>query len=286
MEKQIRQLKQRLNEKKLTPKEDLIAKSIISNLSKTAFLTGPQLAERCGVSASAVTRFAQKLGYSGYPELKAELETYFRKNITPYEMFNEYLENPNNISINNESIRQDLENIITLKNANDEKVFNECISKIEKAEMVYSGAISGSEVFVFLLDFYMKTIGRKHTSLRDVGLSKKLEASVINPGDVFIAVSYQRIFKEIRDAVIIAKERGMYTIAVTDSVLNPLSKICDKTLIAPVTGSSFGYSHTAPVALVNMIVNSLAVRNPKESLKSLGEVKKYWDSTEIFCTSK
>lgn len=279
-----KKLKERINEQSLTSKEQSIADAIMGNISKTAFLSGPQLAGKCGVSASAVTRFAQKLGYSGFPELKSELENNFRKNITPYEMFNEYLDNPKEGSIFHDSINQDIQNIMVMKNANEETQFQRCIDIIDRAGMVYSGAISGSEIFVNLLDFYMKVLGRNHTPLTDVGLSKKLEASAVNPGDVFIAVSYQRIYKEVRDAALYAKSKGMHTIAVTDSVLNPLSKVCDDVLIAPVTGASFGYTHTAPVSLVNMIVNSLAVKSPDKSLESLENIKKFWDNTDLFCS--
>lgn len=64
---------QRVQQAQLTTQEKHIADKIFRNLNKAAFFTNPQLAKGCEVSASAITRFAQKLRYSGFPKLKLDL---------------------------------------------------------------------------------------------------------------------------------------------------------------------------------------------------------------------
>lgn len=46
----------------------------MDNRAEAAFLSGPQLAERAQVHEATATRLAQKLGYKGYPELRAQLQ--------------------------------------------------------------------------------------------------------------------------------------------------------------------------------------------------------------------
>lgn len=277
-------LDRRLNNIKLSGKDEILKEYILGNLSRAAFFSGAQLAEVCNVSTSAVTRFAQKLGYSGFPELKEELEKNFRTNITPYEMLNEYLVKDKEESIFESSIKQDLNNILTMKNNIDKDKFKVFIDKILSAESIFTAAISGSESFVFLFDFYLKLLGLNHIALRDIGLSKKFEAHFTSKNDIFIAVSYQRIYKEVRDAVLLAKKRGLYTVAITDSTLNPLSAISEYTILTPSSGASFGYTHSASIVLLNLIVNSVAVRNPENSLQSLESLKWLWDNGSLFCS--
>ena len=275
---------QRVQQAQLTTQEKHIADKISRNLSRTAFLTGPQLAKECEVSASAITRFAQKLGYSGFPELKIDLEELFRQTITPYEMFKEFLADSRSNSVWQESIAQDLQNVMTLQSVLDENLLEQVITVIEKGKTIYLAAIDASDVAVRLLSFYFRVVlGKPHNNLIGHGLSMKVKLADIGPEDVFVAISYQRIFREIRDAALFAKDKGACTIAITDSQANALATVCDFVLIAPVTGATFGYSHVAPVAMVNIIVNSLASRNPEQCLKNLERLRGIWNTIPLFC---
>ena len=49
--------------------QKLIAQYILKNYDKVAFMTACKLGETVGVSESTVVRFANALGYSGYPKL-------------------------------------------------------------------------------------------------------------------------------------------------------------------------------------------------------------------------
>src|SRR5947207_8075473 len=52
---------------KLPPAMRRVAKAIEDDPATSAYLSGPALARRTGVSQATVVRFAQALGYSGYP---------------------------------------------------------------------------------------------------------------------------------------------------------------------------------------------------------------------------
>ena len=48
----------------------LIAKYIIGNFDKAAYMTASALGAEVGVSESTVVRFANELGFDGYPQLQ------------------------------------------------------------------------------------------------------------------------------------------------------------------------------------------------------------------------
>src|SRR5262249_24447570 len=72
-------LVERMKQTKLVGAQRTIASYLTQDLNRTAFLSRAEIAAECRVSVSAVTRFAQKLGYEGFPELKKELEELYRK---------------------------------------------------------------------------------------------------------------------------------------------------------------------------------------------------------------
>ena len=59
---------------RLTATDKQIAQELLSDPVKMAFLPAAEVAERVGVHESTVIRLAQKLGYSGYRALRANLQ--------------------------------------------------------------------------------------------------------------------------------------------------------------------------------------------------------------------
>src|SRR4029453_8334653 len=63
----------------LTASEQRIGSILLASPQDCLLLSGAQLAKRGGVHESTVIRFAQKLGYAGYPELRADLAAEVRQ---------------------------------------------------------------------------------------------------------------------------------------------------------------------------------------------------------------
>ena len=59
---------------RLTGTEQKIIEALTEQRREVAFLSGPRLAERLNVHEAAATRLAQKLGYGGYPALRAAVQ--------------------------------------------------------------------------------------------------------------------------------------------------------------------------------------------------------------------
>ena len=82
---------EKIKSKEFRGNQRIIARKIITEFHKMAFLSGTEMAQECSVSISAITRFAQKMGYKGFPEFKRALEDIYRERITPYEMFEGFI---------------------------------------------------------------------------------------------------------------------------------------------------------------------------------------------------
>src|SRR5690606_31500978 len=59
---------------RLTASDRRIIEVLLGQQGEVVFLSAAQLAERAQVHETTATRLAQKLGFSGYPELRAQLQ--------------------------------------------------------------------------------------------------------------------------------------------------------------------------------------------------------------------
>jgi DNA-binding MurR/RpiR family transcriptional regulator len=64
----------RANSGKLTDSDRKLLATLLENRAEAAYLSGPRIAERAQVHEASATRLAQKLGYKGYPNLRAQLQ--------------------------------------------------------------------------------------------------------------------------------------------------------------------------------------------------------------------
>ncbi|HLC05588.1 MAG TPA: MurR/RpiR family transcriptional regulator [Anaerolineales bacterium] len=65
----------------LSPSFIRLADFLLDSYAETAFLTATELAHSLDIDPATVVRFAQKLGYQGYPDLQREIRTRVRREL-------------------------------------------------------------------------------------------------------------------------------------------------------------------------------------------------------------
>jgi len=277
------QLTERMKAANLTDKEQAVVEKILGDISNTVFFGGAQLAEACGVSATFITRLVHKLGYAKFAEFKEDLSVQYRKATSPYDMFQNFAADGGMTAIVKDSIVRDLANLSGMEKLLDLKVLEQAVDAIDRCSTVYGVAMFASEIAVQMTGHYLWRLGKPFEALTGVGLSKKVEFSDIGPEDVLLAFSSQRVLKEVRDAAVLAKRRGAVVISITDNAANPLACVSDYVLLAPVAGTSVDYTHVATLAMINLIINSLAAKNPESVKHTLGQEVGHCDTRDLFC---
>src|SRR3712207_5408766 len=68
--------------KTMSKGQKLLAQYTIDNYQKVAFMTASKLGETVGVSESTVVRFANALGFSGYPKFQDALQELIKTKLT------------------------------------------------------------------------------------------------------------------------------------------------------------------------------------------------------------
>ena len=181
---------------RLSKGQKLIAQYILNNYDKVAFMTACKLGETVGVSESTVVRFANALGYSGYPKLQAALQELIKNKLTTVqrvEMANDYSDEN---TILNKILKGDIDNIRETLEEIDGEAFQEAVSRLLKARKIYILGMRTSFVVAQYLGFYLGIIlDNVHTVRMDMG--DAFEQIVrIGEDDVVIAFSFPRYSKK------------------------------------------------------------------------------------------
>lgn len=276
-------LTDRIKKANLTQRERKCIELLTKDLGKTVFLSGSQMAELCGVSAASMTRLVRKLGYEKLSDFRSDLERFYKKLVSPHEMFENYLSVDHEREVVKQSLSRDLSNISMMENMLNMEVLQQVAHMIEKARKVYVVGMFSSEIVVRALGHYLWRLGIDHKEFIGLGLSKKFEYSDMCEGDVLIAISSQRIFKEVVACAELARKNGLVTIAITDNYTNPLGCICQYVLAASVRGVVLDCTQVASLALVNIIVNLIAVDIPDVVAENLEQEAAKCDRKDLFC---
>ena len=267
---------------RLSKGQKLIAQYILNNYDKVAFMTACKLGETVGVSESTVVRFANALGYSGYPKLQAALQELIKNKLTTVqrvEMANDYSDEN---TILNKILKGDIDNIRETLEEIDGEAFQEAVSRLLKARKIYILGMRTSFVVAQYLGFYLGIIlDNVHTVRMDMG--DAFEQIVrIGEDDVVIAFSFPRYSKKSFQLVKYAKEKGAYVISITDSLFAPIASESDNTLIVKSNMASFVDSLVPAMSVANALAVAVGMKEKEDIKEHFDDLEQMWDKYGMF----
>ena len=265
----------------------LIAKFILNNYDKAAFMTAGKLGKTVGVSESTVVRFASELGYDGYPEMRRVLQEVVRNKLTSVqriEVANEQIDESNIIdSVMNgdaERIHTTLENI-------DRESFNQAVSAILNGKRLYIIGTRSSASLASFFGYYMTLLKEHVHVVQDTAASEIIEQLFrVGEGDVVVGISFPRYSSRTHAAVKYAKSRGATTVCITDCEASPLSSISDVTLYAKSDMISFIDSLVAPMCLLNALLAEIGYRSRENISDTFRRLEDVWSEFAMFLTDE
>ncbi len=267
---------------KLSKGQKLIAQFILSNYDKAAFMTAGKLGEKVGVSESTVVRFADALGFDGYPKLQRSLQELIKTKLTTVQRVEMAKEYSNDWTILKKVLKSDIENIRgTLDEINVES-FEKTINRILKARKIYIVGLRSSIAIAEYLGFYLNII-LENVNIVSYGISDVFEQILkVGKDDLVIGISFPRYSKKTFELANYAKKQGAAVVALTDSVLAPISSIADEILTIRSNMASFVDSLVAPLSIVNALIVGVGMRKKEEIKEYFDKLEYIWKEYHIY----
>ena len=261
----------------------LIAKYILENYDKAAFMTAGKLGKTVGVSESTVVRFAAELGYDGYPGMRKALQEMIRSRLTSVQRIEAAKDLIDDRNILKSVLSDDIDKLQATLEEIDQGSFDRAIDMIMSAKNIYIFASRTSQSLSSFLEFYLNMLRDGVHLVRDTSAAEAYEQLIrIGAGDLFIGFTFPRYSSRSLKVMRFAKDRGASALALTDSESSPLYGVADVCLFAKSEMVSFVDSLVAPLSLVNAIVIAVGARSRDRLSDTFKDLENVWSEYKVF----
>jgi len=267
---------------RLSKGQKLIARNILESNDKAAFMTADKLGISVGVSESTVVRFANELGFSGYPKLQKSLQELIRNKLTTVqriELSNDFMTQENALK---SVLKADMENIKATLEKINYQTFDDIVNSLFKARKIYIIGLRGSSALAEFLAFYLNLI-LDNVQVVAYGVSDIFEQMLnANEQDIVIGIGFPRYATRTVEALAFARSKNANIVAITDSLLSPLAANANYTLIAQSNMTSFVDSLVAPLSVINALIIAVGLREKEKISKTFSTLENIWEEYKVY----
>jgi DNA-binding MurR/RpiR family transcriptional regulator len=241
---------------RVTPKGMTIARFVAANPRSASFTSASDVAQQVDVNVATVVRFAQSLGFSGWPEFQLHLRHRYLGSLLPSGLMRDHQPVVADSPLEGALLRdaQNLQDALTSIDFEEGRRVAQLIADAPRTLVISSGSYSAvGQIFAHLArfmgyDVQLETRGGAHLVAA---------LSTFKPGDCLLTINFWRVVKELMLTTEYCRAHGMTTIAITDSLFSPQARAAEHALVVPTESISFFQSMTAAVSLVHGLLAEL-----------------------------
>ncbi len=201
MEEELNDFRQRLEDHLpgLTKSQQRIASYLLVSYDEATFLSAADLAERLSVSEATVVRFAQAIGYGGFPEMRRHLQELFRARFTPAARLQRKLS----------ELASSQGHVLTKVLDMEVQYLTEAAHNIEPTDFdcAVDILLSGQRIFVFasgpsgiladLATWRFRRLGIPTIAMTESGRHLLENLQLLKQGDVMLVAGFQHLTSEL-----------------------------------------------------------------------------------------
>ena len=231
-----------------------------------------QVALQCGVQPSAVVRFAKHFGYSGYSEMQSIFREGISRQLAPSRTYQSRIRDIiasdkggkdgvsslSSTEIASEFLTGSLAGMQELKNSITTPSFKKAVDLLAASDCIWIAASRRSFPIAAYLDYALQHTDKRIGLVTGIGGMQQGQMRSVRKDDVLLAISFSPYAEETLSVAKLAVERGAKLIAITDSLMSPLAKLAQASLIVQ-DNSTFGFrSLTSTMSMAQSLFIALA----------------------------
>jgi len=259
----------------LSPAEDRVASFFAQHREEVVFLSAAEIAARLDMSDATVIRAAQSLGYSGLPDLKTELRDALRTRATPTLRLGRSLEElgEDPAAVLEHVLATEMELLHDARKTLRPEDFSRALDLLAKAERV---VIQGLGPNAPLAEYFAARLRRMRRPALAVGERGQALADALldmRKGDVVIVLAYDRQNPETELTLERARDLGLPSILVTDTLGLALAGQFTVALSARRAGGGMFHLSAITVVVLDTLLFGLAGRDRAGALGAAEELQ-------------
>ncbi|MFG2038499.1 MurR/RpiR family transcriptional regulator [Dactylosporangium sp. NPDC048998] len=269
---------------RLTPVQRRIARILVEHAGQAGYLSSGDLATLAGVSQPSVTRFATALGFEGYPALRDQL----RVTIDGYRHSSSTMDDVVEtapVSQFEQALSDEITNLQRLSDTlRDAGPLTEAGRLLMESRPL---PVLGMRAAGALAEAFVYFAAKVHPDVRllhEQGslFADRLEQARAAGAVAMLAFVLPRYPREAIDALREARASGLRVVTVTDSPVSPAAAESDVVLPAPVGSRLVFDLHTAPMAMVTILLQAMCDSAPAETQERLEAFERSAATRQVF----
>jgi DNA-binding MurR/RpiR family transcriptional regulator len=255
----------------LPPQQRLIADYLLEHLQAVSFLSVPELSRRVGVSEATVVRFAQRIGYAGFSELKMDLVELLQNRLGSVE------EAPDP-ELGDDVLRSVAEleasNIMRTVEGLERETFKAIAEAIFQADHTFTFGMGVSALLAQLAAYTLTQVGVRATPLSTHFSTPREQLIALQRGDLLLVFSFPPYSRQSLDLLTEAREREMTRIAVSDRLTAPAAGLAQWLIPVKTDNMMFTNAVAAITVLFNAIAVEIATSHQSHALEAFSYINR------------
>lgn len=265
----------------LSPGQRRVADFLSEHLDEAQFLTARQIGARCDFSEAGIVRFAQLLGFSGYPELRRAIRDEFRLSATPMtQMMSARFSLTDEPDLVEGIARRDANLIGDTAARLDRAALERCAGRLVAASEVY---VLGHRASHSMAEYFATTLRQGI----GVGLPLSFGTGMVydmiaaaHPQSVIVAVSITPYAQQTLDILRAAEIRGLHCIVFTDHPLGAPARLADEVILFETEIQAFTSSYVGVLTIFHILL-ALVSRDSGARMEGLLAIRNTFDASSL-----
>jgi DNA-binding MurR/RpiR family transcriptional regulator len=241
----------------LTPGYRRIADYLINHYREAAFMTAAEVGRAAFVDTTLVVRFAQRLGYPGYPELIAEVQEQVKSDLRAVYMPLEEDQSPS--AIVQRTLTEDRNNLEHMRLHLDAQAIEKVVRLLRSAHRIYVTGEGNTWYIAEAFVVRLTMMGRAAYTIPAEPVGQAAVVAALKPGDVVVGLAMTNLTPSMATLLSMACAAGAGSVGIVGSPTNRAGSAAEIVLHAPTSTYGIFPSMTAFAALLHGIVQAVAV---------------------------
>lgn len=254
---------------RLTRADRQLLSALLADPRGAPFLSTTELAGRAGVNQAAAVRLAKKLGFAGYPELRACLRQDLLGHSEPARRVERRIEESGGGDLLAAMIRSEIRALEGIAAHLGQAELDAAAATLIPARRVFLFAQGHATSLADLMDRRLRRSGFSTQLLTQQGRELAEHLLELEGRDVVLGFAFHALPRGLRPVLAHARAQGARTVLVSDLVGHTLRPAPDHLLAAPRGPEEAFQTLTVPMLVCNALILSVARLDQGRSVASL-----------------
>lgn len=264
----------------LTKQQRRIADFLLLKPEVASYATAQHVASELGVDPSTIVRYAQAIGFRGYPalqEVARDLHLGYPRSTEPVEHSD--LSVP--VAFPVATIDRELRNIELLRSTVDQAAIDRAVLAIANARQSVILASGSYGALALVLEHLGRLLGYNVSLENRETWHAGARVAALTAADLLIYISFWWIDKDHLQMVSWARQRHVPLVVISNRPHLELMGDGVEMLVTPARGRSFYSSLVAPLTLIYSIVERLEAVDPERSQAALESAQVLYEALNL-----